>query len=341
MDFIEAKLEWEEQYLLPMATKTRASLGRAWPEKPSSYSTCFQQDRDRIIHSKAFRRLKSKTQVFIAPKGDHYRTRLTHVLEVSQISRTVARALRLNEDLTEAIALGHDLGHTPFGHAGEAALQQLMGHFRHNEQSLRVVDVLEEFSPNHLGLNLTSEVRDGILHHTGKQKPQTLEGQVVRLCDRIAYLNHDVEDGIRSGILQDHELPEETLQILGSNRQSWAGTMIKDVLEVSYNKESIQMSPLVASATDILRNYLFEHFYLGSLAKKEESKVHGLISMLYYYYLENPGQFTEAAGENVTVCDYIAGMTDRFAIEEYQKRFLPAGWGWSQLKGGEGHSSFF
>lgn len=341
MRFLESRFEWEEQYLSPFAVKTKESKGRVYPEEPRSYSTCYQQDRDRIIHSKAFRRLKSKTQVFIAPRGDHYRTRLTHVLEVSQISRTIARALRLNEDLTEAIALGHDLGHTPFGHAGEAALNRILGHFRHNEQSLRVVDILEVFSPDHPGLNLSEEVRDGILNHTGVDKPQTLEAQIVRLCDRIAYLNHDVEDGVRGGILQESQLPEEVLTVLGNTRQQRIEVMITDVLENSYGNNLISMSPQVGAATNTLREYLFKNFYLGSVAKVEESKVYGLISMLYQYYLDHPEQFTLSAGSNVAIADYIAGMTDRFAIEEFQKRFLPAGWGWQQVKGGEGHSSFF
>lgn len=341
MEFLESRFEWEERYLSPYAVKTRESKGRVFPEEPSSYSTCFQQDRDRIIHSKAFRRLKSKTQVFIAPRGDHYRTRLTHVLEVSQIGRTIARALSLNEDLAEAIALGHDLGHTPFGHAGEAALHKILGHFRHNEQSLRVVDVLEEFSPEHPGLNLSHEVRDGILNHTGVDKPLSLEAQVVRLSDRIAYLNHDVEDAVRGGILKEEQLPEEVLTILGKTSQKRIERMITDVLETSYGKDLVAMSQLVGQATNRLREFLFQNFYLGSVAKVEESKVFGVISMLYQYYLNNPDQFSKAAGPNVAIADYIAGMTDRFAIEEFQKRFLPAGWGWQQVKGGEGHSSFF
>lgn len=339
--FVESTLEWEEQYLSPYAMRTSQSLGRVHWEDPCFYSTCFQQDRDRIIHSKAFRRLKSKTQVFIAPKGDHYRTRLTHVLEVTQISRTVARALRLNEDLAEAIALGHDLGHTPFGHAGEAALQRLVGHFRHNEQSLRVVDVLEEFSPNFSGLNLTAEVRDGILNHTGAHKPQTLEAQVVRICDRIAYLNHDVEDAVRGGILAENQLPTEVLHVLGKTRHERIRVMITDILEASYGQNKVAMSLEIGETSDLLRNFLFKNVYLGSEAKREESKVYGLISMLYHYYVNHPEQFLAAAGSRVEVADYIAGMTDRFAIEEFQKRFLPAGWGWVDLKGGEGHTSFF
>lgn len=328
MKFLEATLEWEENYLSPFAVKTPHSAGRLYPETSCSFSTCFQQDRDRIVHSKAFRRLKSKTQVFIAPKGDHYRTRMTHVLEVAQISRTVARALRLNEDLTEAIALGHDLGHTPFGHAGEAALNRLVGRFCHNEQSLRVVDVLEEYSKDYPGLNLCAEVRDGILNHSGTGIPQTLEGQVVRLCDRIAYLNHDVEDAVRGEILCETQLPVEVIEILGKTRHERVQTMIKDVLNTSYDKNLITMSPQVAQATNLLREYLFENFYLGSIAKQEETKVHGVISLLYQYYQDNFQEFQELAGTAIEIRDYIAGMTDQFAIQEFQKRFLPAGWGW-------------
>lgn len=341
MDFLDSMLKLEKQYLSPYAQKTGASLGRIHSEESNSFSTCFQEDRIRIINSKAFRRLKSKTQVFIAPRGDHYRTRLTHVLEVAQISRTVARALRLNEDLTEAIALGHDLGHTPFGHAGEAALQRLVGKFNHNEQSLRVVDVLEEYSPHFNGLNLTAEVRDGILNHTGKNLPKTLEGQVVRICDRIAYLNHDVEDAIRAGLLEENQLPREAISILGENRQSRFQVMIKDILQTSSNKNIISMSSKVGNATDILRNFLFEHIYIDSIAKQEETKVYGVISLLYHYYMDNPEEFRLQAGPNVEVTDYIAGMTDRFAIDEFQKRFLPAAWDLVELEGGEEHRSFF
>lgn len=335
MRFVESILDWEEKYLAPYAAKASQSKGRSYPEEPSAYSTCFQQDRERIVHSKAFRRLKSKTQVFIAPKGDHYRTRLTHVLEVTQISRSVARALRLNEDLTEAIALGHDLGHTPFGHAGEAALNSLVGHFSHNEHSLRVVDVLEEFSPRHPGLNLTWEVRDGILNHTGPKRPQTLEGQVVRICDRIAYLNHDVEDAVRGGLLTEDELPQQVLEVLGRTRQERIRVMIEDIMHTSFGRNQVAMSPLIAETTDLLRNFLFDNIYLNSAAKQEESKVYDLISMLFHYYLEHGERFRGAENPRQEIADYIAGMTDRFAIEEFKQRFLPRGWG------GDGHSSFY
>ncbi len=327
MNFVESILECEEQYLAPYAAKARQSRGRAYPEEPCSFSTCFQQDRERIVHSKAFRRLKSKTQVFIAPKGDHYRTRLTHVLEVTQIARSVSRALRLNEDLTEAIALGHDLGHPPFGHAGEAALNRLVGHFKHNEHSLRVVDVLEEYAQDYPGLNLTWEVRDGILHHTGDTPPQTLEGQVVRICDRIAYLNHDVEDAVRAGILSEEDLPKQVLEVLGPTSRKRIRTMITDILHTSYGKKMVAMSPPIEEATHLLRNYLFENFYVNSAAKQEESKVFGMISMLYNYYLEHGERFRTAPDPRGEVVDYIAGMTDSFAAQEFQRLFLPRGWG--------------
>lgn len=262
-------------------------------------------------------------------------------MEVTQISRSVARALRLNEDLAEAIALGHDLGHTPFGHSGEDALHSLVGHFRHNEQSLRVVDILEEFSPDFSGLNLSWEVRDGILNHTGSTKPQTLEAEVVRLCDRIAYLNHDMEDAVRGGILIESKLPVEVLEVLGTTSHQRVQTMVNDILETSSGKGFIRMSSGVHKAMEMLREYLFKHFYRDSVAKREESKVYGVISMLYNHYLEHGEQFRAAAGPDVEISDYIAGMTDRFAIEEFQKRFLPAGWGWDHLKGGDGHSSLF
>jgi len=280
MSFFDSFLELEKQYLSPYAQKTNLSLGRIHDEEISSFTTCYQEDRMRIINSKAFRRLKSKTQVFIAPKGDHYRTRLTHVLEVAQISRTVARALHLNEDLAEAIALGHDLGHTPFGHAGEAALHRLVGDFYHNEQSLKVVDKLEEYSSDYAGLNLTYEVRDGILNHTGKNQPKTLEGRVVRISDRIAYLNHDVEDAIRAGLLEENRLPQEVTRVLGRNRQSRFKVMIEDIIEASLDKNVVAMGSEVGKATDLLRDFLFEHIYLDSVAKQEETKVYGVIGLL-------------------------------------------------------------
>lgn len=329
----ERTLQWEKEHLSRYAQLTAETKGRIYPETECSIRTPYQRDRDRILHSKAFRRLRSKTQVFIYPVGDHYRTRLTHALEVAQISRTVARALRLNEDLTEAIALGHDLGHTPFGHAGEAALARLMGHFRHNEQSLRVVDVLEEHSPHYPGLNLTYEVRDGILKHTGDELPETLEGQVVRLCDRIAYLNHDVEDAVRGGLFTEDDLPSNIKEVLGGTRSQRIDTMVKSVIEASWDKPRIAMTPEVAKASDELREFLFTNVYVGSEAKREESKVYGLIEQLFNYYMNNRACLEERVGHPIAdadlkrqVCDYIAGMTDGYAIAEYERLFLPAGW---------------
>jgi len=330
------RLEYEKRerrLLSPLATLAAASEGRQHPEPECEVRTAFQRDRDRIIHSKSFRRLKSKTQVFIAPEGDHYRTRLTHTLEVSQISRTVARALALNEDLVEAIALGHDLGHTPFGHAGETTLQTLTGHFEHNEQSLRVVDCLEHYHPDFPGLNLTAEVRDGILCHTGPQKPRTLEGQIVRICDRIAYLNHDIDDAIRAGIITEKELPPVVVEVLGRSRSERIDTMVLDLIRCSMGKKEIGMSDEVRDATDTLRQFLFDNVYIGSAAKREEAKVDILLKMLYKYYLNNPCELTqrlalEQAPDDLqrAAVDYIAGMTDSYAINEFQKLFLPEGW---------------
>jgi len=292
--------------------------------------TAFQRDRDRIIHSKAFRRLKHKTQVFIAPEGDHYRTRITHTLEVSQISRTIARALRLNEDLAEAIALGHDLGHTPFGHSGEQVLNEVFPPgFRHNEQSLRIVEKLE----GKHGLNLTWEVRDGILHHTGPGIPATLEGQIVRIADRIAYINHDIDDALRAGIIRLEDLPEESIEVLGTSHSSRINTMVMDMIENSWDKDVISMGDTVQRATDRLREYLFKNVYIGSVAKQEEQKARRIIKILYRYYVEQPEflppEFQERIEEDGVercVVDYVAGMTDRFAIKTFEKYFLPFAW---------------
>lgn len=329
----ERTLQWEKDYLSPYAQLTAETRGRLYPESECEIRTPYQRDRDRILHSKAFRRLRSKTQVFIYPFGDHYRTRLTHVLEVAQISRTIARALDLNEDLTEAIALGHDLGHTPFGHAGEAALAQLVGHFRHNEQSLRVVDVLEKHSPVYPGLNLTFEVRDGILNHTGPQMPATLEGQVVKLGDRIAYLNHDVEDAVRAGILTEADLPSCVPKVLGSTRAERIDTMVKSVIAASRGKPQVVMTDEVARVTDELREFLFANVYIGSEAKREEEKVYGVIAQLFNYYVDHKHILEERVGHAIneselvrTACDYIAGMSDSYAIAEFERLFLPASW---------------
>jgi dGTPase len=304
-----------------------------YQERECDYRTPFQRDRDRIIHCKAFRRLMHKTQVFIAPEGDHYRTRLTHTLEVSQIARTAARALGLNEDLTEAIALGHDLGHTPFGHAGEATLNDLVpGGFSHNQQSLRVVDVLEEKDPAYRGLNLTWEVRDGILNHTGPQMPATLEGQIVKLSDRIAYINHDIDDALRAGLITLEQLPSPALEVLGRDHSQRIDRMIRDLVEYSQDRGYIAMSPPIWEATNLLRDFLFAHVYVGSAAKQEESKVRDTLSRLYVFYVENPQELPEyiqavpvEPGRDRAV-DYIAGMTDRFAMADYVEKFLPQGW---------------
>lgn len=320
----------EAEELSSLAQLAAESRGRMRPEEECSVRTVFQRDRDRIIHSKAFRRLKHKTQVFISPEGDHYRTRLTHTLEVAQIARTIARALRLNEDLTEAIALGHDLGHTPFGHTGEEALNKVFpGGFHHNEQSLRVVDVLEGGS----GLNLTQEVRDGILNHTGSGKASTLEGTVVRWADRIAYINHDIDDALRAQIIAPRDFPEGLFALLGDTHSQRINTMVTDIIKTSYGCPIIQMSLKVGQATNLLRSFLFERVYIGSEAKTEEAKARHLIESLYFYFLDHPeslpDEYTKAAHGRTerAVCDYIAGMTDRFAKAEFLRCFFPRSFG--------------
>lgn len=317
----------EEQLLSPYACRSSATAGRRRPEEPCRIRTAFQRDRDRIIHSKSFRRLKHKTQVFIIPEGDHYRTRLTHTLEVAQIARTIARALRLNEDLTEAIALGHDLGHTPFGHAGEEALNEVFKEgFKHNEQSLRVVDELE----GGRGLNLTAEVRDGILNHTGPIRPITLEGQVVKIADRVAYINHDIDDAIRGGILKLQDLPRDCLAVLGWEHRERINNMVTDIILNSIDRPEIKMSNEVQEATDKLRAFLFERVYIGSEAKREEGKARHVVQFLFHYWCANPnqlpGEYYELAkrvGLERAVCDYIAGMTDRYAIMQFERLFIP------------------
>jgi len=329
----EVTESWEER-LAPRAARSRLTRGRARPEAECPVRTAFQRDRDRIIHSKSFRRLKDKTQVFIAPSGDHFRTRLTHTLEVAQIARTVARALLLNEDLTEAIALGHDLGHTPFGHAGEDVLREIHpGGFEHNEQSLRIVDVLEQ--PG--GLNLTWEVRDGIRHHTGEGRPGTLEGQIVRLADRVAYINHDIDDALRGGVIQASDLPADCVAVLGSRHSQRIHTMVQDIIAASRVEGpgcgyEIRMSADVWAATQRLRQFLFDKVYVGSPAKREEDKAKRVVASLYRYFAARPaemygGQGAPAGVElSQAVCDYVAGMTDRYAIAEYSRLFLPAPW---------------
>lgn len=322
----------EKERLSTYAQLAINSRGRQLPIRPCPYRTEFQRDRDRIIHCKAFRRLAHKTQVFIAPEGDHYRTRLTHTLEVSQISRTVARALALNEDLTEAIALGHDLGHTPFGHVGEDALNatgRLLKPFRHNEQSLRVVDVIEYEGK---GLNLTWEVRDGILNHTGKAIPATLEGQIVKIADRIAYINHDIDDAIRAQVLKESELPKEPLKFFGQHHGQRIAAMVNDLIQTSFEKPEIKMSPEGWGYLNELRDFLFARVYTNSIAKAEDAKAVKVLVALFNYFYEHPKQLppeflpqkeTEVA---LKVADYIAGMTDRYAIKLFEELFIPKPW---------------
>lgn len=327
---IRERCEQEElARLSPLAVKSCQTKGRQRPQEPCALRTEFQRDRDRIIHSKSFRRLKFKTQVFLSPEGDHYRTRLTHTLEVSQVARTLARCLQLNEDLTEAIALGHDLGHTPFGHIGERSLDELMPEgFRHNEQSLRMVDLLERDGN---GLNLTWEVRDGILCHSGKQHPATLEGQCVRRADRIAYLNHDLDDALRAGILQPFELPADCLKVLGKTHSERINTMILDIVDNSAGKPELSMSPLVQSAMDGLREFMFEKVYRDRWRATEENRCDHIMKELWAYYIAHPGEMPEEflmigyqAGSERSVCDFLSCMTDRYAVRLYQQLFIPA-----------------
>lgn len=323
--------ELEEKTLSPFAALSSKSRGRLREEEPCPVRTAFQRDRDRIIHSKAFRRLKDKTQVFLAPEADHFRTRLTHTLEVAQIARTIARGLRLNEDLTEAIALGHDLGHTPFGHAGEEVLNEIHpGGFCHNEQSLRVVDYLEGG-----GLNLTWEVRDGILNHPWRCTPSTLEGRCVQLSDRIAYVNHDIDDAIRAGIITHQELPEDAIEILGKTHAQRINTLVTDVIEYSFLKNEVGFTEARLYALNKLRQFLFEKVYVGSAAKREEDKAKGVVEALYFHYCEHPEEvvmeFNERDDPRTRACDYVAGMTDRFAITQYKKIFVPRSWSFDEV----------
>lgn len=322
--------ELESKLLAPYATLSKNSRGRARPQPQCDLRTVFQRDRDRIIHSKSFRRLRHKTQVFLAPEGDHYRTRLTHTLEVSQIARTIARALRLNEDLVEAISLGHDLGHTPFGHAGEMILNEVCPFgFRHNEQSLRVADCLER---DRAGLNLTEEVRDGILCHTGKQEAFTPEGRLIRFADRIAYTNHDIDDAIRAGILTEDMLPKESRDVLGRGNSERISTMIRGVIAASHDGV-IDMEDGIKKASMLLRDFMFEHVYKNSKAKTEESKAKEILMRMYEYFLQNPKRMPEEfysqidrEGIHRVVCDYIAGMTDNYAIAIFEELFVPKTW---------------
>ena len=323
----------EHQHLNPLAAFADESKGRLHPEehRDTDVRTRYQRDVDRIVHSKAFRRLMHKTQVFLSPEGDHYRTRMTHTLEVTRISRTIALGLGLNVDLAEAIAMGHDLGHTPFGHAGEVALTECIGRpFRHNEQSLRVVDELENGGK---GLNLTYEVRMGILGHTGSNIPETLEGQIVRRADRIAYVNHDIDDAIRAGILQSSDIPREVSVILGETHGQRIDTLVWDMIQTSREAEAIYLSPKVEQALDELRTFMFENVYRNPVAKGEESKAKVMLQKMFDYYMRHPEVLPEDFhpqmsfdGMERTVCDYIAGMTDHYAVDKYTEIFIPTGW---------------
>jgi dGTPase len=322
--------EIERQILGPRATRSADTKGRERHEEPDPLRTAFQQDRERIVHSKAFRRLKHKTQVFLAPEGDHYRVRLTHTLEVAQIARTAARALRLNEDLAEAIALGHDLGHTPFGHLGEEALTPLLDRpFRHNEHSLRIVDHLEDGGR---GLNLTWEVRDGIVNHTWSMPmPSTPEAQVARFADRIAYVNHDVDDALRAGIIGPDELPDAAVRVLGTGYGERIDTLVLDLVASSDGADEVALSSPVLDALLLLRDFLFQRVYLRTQAMEEHQKAIGVVRSLFAYYRDHPEdvppEYLAAPGDLPTrIADYIAGMTDRFALRTYERIFLPQGW---------------
>ncbi len=333
MEIRKYKEELEEKILSPYASLSKNSKGRIKYEDECDIRTIYQRDRDRILHSKAFRRLKHKTQVFISPEGDHYRTRLTHTLEVSQISRTIANSLRLNEDLTEAIALGHDLGHTPFGHSGERVLSRLNKNgFKHNVQSLRVIDLLERRNENN-GLNLTYEVRDGILNHSGEDKPFTLEGQVVRIADRIAYINHDMDDALRAGVISKDEIDVNIIKNLGERSSDRIDTMIRDIIKNSLGKKSIEMSSEVMYYMNDLRDFLFENVYSYRGYQGEEEKVDRIIEELYNYYLNNIDELPlnylklmETDGKEQIVTDYIAGMTDRYIVNRFEDLFIPDRW---------------
>lgn len=333
MNIREQLEENEYRILSPYASHSRETKGRDRKETLCDMRTEYQRDRDRIIHCKSFRRLKHKTQVFLAPEGDHYRTRLTHTLEVSQIARSISRALMLNEDLTEAAALGHDLGHTPFGHAGERALNEVCSFgFAHYEQSVRIVEKLEK---DGRGLNLTKEVRDGILNHRTSGHPSTLEGKVVRLSDKIAYINHDIDDAIRAGILREEHIPQKYRNILGENTKTRLNTLIHDIVCNSQGKDDIIMSDRIGNAMQELRAFMFESVYTNPLAKGQEKKAEDMIKELYNYYLVHqealPDEYTYyihelgEAPERV-VCDYIAGMSDQYSVMKFEELFVPTFW---------------
>ena len=331
MSLREVTERWEQDNLSPYAALSARSKGRQRPMEPCQIRTCYQRDIDRIVHTKAFRRLMHKTQVFLQPEGDHYRTRMTHTLEVARIARTIARGLRLNEDLTEAIALGHDLGHTPFGHAGERVLNQILpGGFRHNEQSLRVVDRLEKGGE---GLNLCYEVRDGILRHTTGPMAATLEGQLVRYADKIAYINHDIDDAMRGGIIYPTDIPVHISQVLGFTHGERIERLVLDIVENSQEGMEIHQSPEVAKAMAELKNFMFEAVYFNPRAKGEESKAEDMICHMFEYYCKHhdnlPGEYQDILvreGVERAVTDYIAGMSDAYAVEKFEELFIPMRW---------------
>ena len=333
MTIRESTEQCESQWLSPYASLSRNSRGREKEEPECDIRPVYQRDRDRILHCKSFRRLKHKTQVFLTPQGDHYRTRLTHTLEVAQTARTIARALRLNEDLTEAIALGHDLGHTPFGHAGERALNQVCSEgFAHHQQSVRIVERLEKGGK---GLNLTWEVRDGISNHQMSGKPSTLEGKIVRYSDKIAYINHDVDDAIRAGVIRENEIPRTYTDILGHSTRERLNTMIHDIVNNSLEKPDIRMSEDVEFAFRGMRKYMFENVYTNPKAKGEEEKAENILKELFHYYMDHPERLSNEYIERMwqtgetqerSVCDYIAGMTDQYAIAKFQEFFVPVSW---------------
>ncbi|OUQ81013.1 deoxyguanosinetriphosphate triphosphohydrolase [Flavonifractor sp. An100] len=331
MTLREQTQQREDSCLSPYACRSAQTRGRQRKEEECSVRTPFQRDVDRIVYSKAFRRLKHKTQVFLQPEGDHYRTRMTHTLEVNRIARTIARALSLNEDLTEAIALGHDLGHTPFGHAGERALNAVMpGGFAHYQQSVRVVERLEK---NGEGLNLTWEVRNGILCHTKGEPAATLEGQVVRLADHIAYINHDIEDALRGGVIYPIDIPLEISGVLGFTHGARIDALVQDAIQASMNQPSIRQSAEVEEAMQALKEFMFANVYTNPLAKGEEGKAQDMLRMLFEYYQRQPDELPDdfqsiraEEGIDRAVCDYIAGMTDPFAVERFKELFIPMGW---------------
>ncbi len=333
MNIRETLEEREYIYLSPYASHSRETLGRDREEEKCSMRTDYQRDRDRILHCKSFRRLKHKTQVFLAPEGDHYRTRLTHTLEVAQIARSISKALGLNEDLTEAIALGHDLGHTPFGHAGERALNEVCSYgFKHYTQSVRVVELLEHKGS---GLNLTKEVRDGILNHRTSGSPSTLEGKVVRFSDKIAYINHDIDDAIRAKILEESDLPSVYTDVLGNSTKLRLDTLIKDIVFNSMDKPDIVMSEGVESAMSGLRSYMFEYVYKNPVAKGQETKADTMLKNLFEYYKKNIDKLPEEfiylleeknEPEERVICDYIAGMSDQYSVAKFEEIFVPKFW---------------